>query len=338
MSANLNSDFILDVNNPAGLQLFLAGNNYLNEGEKLEHLEVAGDGNMNMVLRAITNHRSVVLKQSLPHVHRFPMVKAPRERIITEFEFYQTVRENEAIKKLTPKMYWFDKPNFLLCMEDFGLSQDFMHIYKKGINLEKAEMADMARVVSELHYGFKYASDEVGITNMEMRKLNHTHIFELPLRQNNGFNLDEVVSGLQKATEKFRNDDKLKKYATELGEIYLANSGTRLLHGDYYPGSWLKTPNGFRIIDPEFCFKGSAEFELGGAMAHLKMAQQPESLLRDLFVYYHFDSWFDGSLFSKFAGMEIIRRLLGLAQLPLELDLKERLVLLDEAYELVING
>ena len=34
----------------------------------------------------------------------------------------------------------------------------------------------------------------------------------------------------------------------------------------------------------------------------------------------------------------MIRRILGLAQLPLELDLKERLELLDEAYELVING
>lgn len=338
MSVNFNTDFLLDVNDSTGLEDYLVRNHRLNEGEKLEHLEVAGDGNMNMVLRAITNQRSFILKQSLPYVHRFPMVKAPRERILTEFEFYETVRKNESIRKLTPEMFWLDKENFLLCMEDFGRSQDFIHIYKKGQNLEKNEMADVARVVSELHFGFKFEPSDVMIPNMEMRLLNHAHIFDLPLSNTNGFNLDDALYGLQSATKKFRNDTRLKSASKELGEVYLSNTGTRLLHGDYYPGSWLKTPNGFRMIDPEFCFKGPAEFELGVAVAHLKMAQQSESLLKDLFVYYHFDSKFDGSLFSKFAGMEMMRRMLGLAQLPLDLDLKERLALLDEAYELIING
>jgi 5-methylthioribose kinase len=338
MSVKLNSEFLLDVKNLVGLEGYLRSNDRLNEGERLENLEVAGEGNMNMVLRAITNHRSFILKQSLAWVHRFPMIKAPRERVLTEFEFYQTVQQNEEIKKLTPEMYWLDRSNFLLCMEDFGQSQDFMHLYKKDENLEKSEMADIARVVSELHFRFKFEPNEAGIENMEMRKLNHEHIFDLPLNDSNGFNLDGVQPGLQSATDKFRKDEKLKSCARELGEIYLSSTGTRLLHGDYYPGSWLKTPNGFRMIDPEFCFKGPAEFELGVSVAHLKMAQQSESLLKDLFVYYHFDSKFDGSLFSNFAGMEMIRRMLGLAQLPLDLDLKERLELLDEAYELVING
>jgi len=57
-----------------------------------------------------------------------------------------------------------------------------------------------------------------------------------------------------------------------------------------------------------------------------------------MFVYYHFDSRFDGGLFSKFAGIEVIRRIIGLAQLPLDLTLKERLDLLDEAYEWVVKG
>lgn len=338
MDTDLNSEFLLSVDDPNGLARFLGRNNYLHEGEKLEHLEVAGEGNMNMVVRALTDQRSFILKQSLPWVHKFPMVKAPRERILTEFEFYETVRANEEIRKLTPEMYWLNKPSFLLCMEDFGRSQDFTYLYKKGQNLEKGEMADLAQVVSELHFRFKYDTKDVGIPNLEMRKLNHAHIFNLPLNAGNGFNLDGVISGLQSATDKFRNDEKLKNCANELGEVYLSDSGTRLLHGDYYPGSWLKTSKGFRMIDPEFCFKGPAEFELGVAMAHLKMAQQAESILKNLFVYYHFDSKFDGSLFSRFAGMEIIRRLLGLAQLPLELDLRERLELLDEAYELVLNG
>ncbi len=98
MTADLISEFLLDVNNPKGLEAYLAKNNYLNAGEKLENLDVAGDGNMNMVLRVVTNHRSYILKQSLAWVHRFPMVKAPRERILTEYDFYQTVQKNEEIK------------------------------------------------------------------------------------------------------------------------------------------------------------------------------------------------------------------------------------------------
>jgi hypothetical protein len=36
----------------------------------------------------------------------------------------------------------------------------------------------------------------------------------------------------------------------ELGEIYLAD-GAQLVHGDFFPGSWLRTPHGPMIIDPE---------------------------------------------------------------------------------------
>jgi 5-methylthioribose kinase len=199
-------------------------------------------------------------------------------------------------------------------------------------------MADIAKVVSELHFNFKDWSPETVITNTSLRRLNHHHIFEFPLQLDNGFDLDDVQLGLKDATKKIRSDNKLKSFANDLGDVYLAANGERLLHGDYYPGSWLKTDQGFRMIDPEFCYTGKPEFELGVVIAHLKMAQQPDSLIKDMFVYYHFDRQFDGSLFTKFAGIEVIRRILGLAQLPLDLTLKERLDLLDQAYEWVING
>ncbi|MBI1289079.1 MAG: phosphotransferase [Flavobacteriales bacterium] len=338
MASYFKADFLLEVNDISGLGTYLSERGRLAEGEKLTHIGLAGEGNMNVVLRVFTDQRSFILKQSRPWVNKYPSVAAPSDRILTEYHFYEVVRKNEVIREYTPEIFWFDEKNFILCMEDFGPSNDFTSIYRKDTDLQKSEMADIARVVSELHFNFKDLQESERITNRKLRVLNHQHIFELPLQAKNGFDLDGVVLGLQSATAKFRNDEKLKKYAAELGGIYLADDGTRLLHGDYYPGSWLKTDNGFRMIDPEFCFTGPAEFELGVCVAHLKMAQQSDSLIKDLFVYYHFDSRFDGSLFSKFSGMEIMRRLIGLAQLPLELNLKERLSLLDEAYELVVNG
>ncbi|MFM1877082.1 MAG: hypothetical protein RL266_2819 [Bacteroidota bacterium] len=325
----------LALNGAFAVDRYLHSRNFLEEGEQVEAIGKAGEGNMNLVLRVQTNTRSVILKKSLPWVNKFPSIAAPVERIEYENLFYETVRKNKVICHFTPEVYFFDKLNHILCLEDFGPANDFTNIYQKGVDLGKQDVADMARVVSELHFNVKVGKELKPIVNRELRMLNHQHIFELPLSASNGFDLDSILPGLMSGTQKLRNDAKLKQHALDLGQVYLKAEGPSLLHGDYYPGSWLKTNNGFRMIDPEFCFTGRAEFELGVAVANMKMAQQRDSITKDLFVYYHFDSRFDGGLFSQFAGMEIIRRLIGLAQLPLDLTLKERLDLLDEAYELV---
>lgn len=330
--------YLLTADNPKRIAAFLKTAEFFQEGEHIENVSLAGEGNMNVVLRIRSNHRSFILKQSRPYVNKYPTVDAPCERIFGEYNFYKIVRENEVLREFTPEVYFFDESNYILCLQDFGEANDFTNIYQRGEEISKTDMADVARAVSELHFCFQDDAVYGRIVNQVLRELNHQHIFELPLQATNGFDLNMVLSGLQDKTHRFRSDKPLKKMAAELGQMYLSNNGTRLLHGDYYPGSWLNTDQGFKMIDPEFCFTGMPEFELAVAVAHLKIAQQPDSLMKDLFVYYHFDSRFDGTLFSKFTGIEIIRRIIGLAQLPLDLGLGERLTLLDEAYELVMNG
>ncbi|MCB9204152.1 MAG: phosphotransferase [Flavobacteriales bacterium] len=330
--------FMLNEEDPKRVDAYLKSVAFYADGEKLERVSLAGDGNMNVVLRAETNTRSFIIKQSRPWVNKYPDVDAPADRIFQENLFYEIVRQNEELREYTPEVYLFDPANYILCMQDFGDASDFTDIYRKGHQLTKSEMADVSKTISALHFNLKDILEENRIENKALRTLNHQHIFVLPLDESNGFDLNLVMPGLHDKTANFRKDPDLKKMAKELGELYLNGKGSKLLHGDYYPGSWLRTAGGVKMIDPEFCFTGTAEFELGVTMAHLKMAQQPDSLMKDLFVYYHFDEKFDGSLFSKFAGMEIIRRIIGLAQLPLELSLAERLSLLDEAYELVITG
>ena len=330
--------FMLNEDEPKRVDGFLRSMDFYEDNEKFERVSLAGDGNMNVVLRVETNQRSFILKQSRPWVNKYPDVQAPASRIYREQLFYDIVRNNEILMEHTPEIYFFNESNFTLCMQDFGTAQDFTDVYQKGQEIEKSDMAVIAKVISELHYNFKDNPKSGRIENKELRTINHQHIFELPLSESNGFDLNMILPGLQEKTARFRKDNALKKMSTELGNLYLSGEGNKLLHGDYYPGSWLKTNDGFKMIDPEFCFTGMPEFELGITVAHLKMSQQPDALMKDLFVYYHFDDQFDGSLFSKFAGIEIIRRIIGLAQLPLDLSLGERLTLLDEAYELVLNG
>jgi len=332
------TDFLLEPHALKELDRYLMQRGFLEPHETVVRLEPAGTGNMNVVLRAETAHRTFILKQSRPWVNRFPAIAAPIDRTGQEYQFYLIVRKNEVLRQYTPEIFFYDASNHLLCMEDLGEASDYSFIYQKGSTLDRQQMADVARAVSELHFLTKDLPEGQQVQNKALRQLNHQHIFELPLQADNGFDLDSVLPGLQAATDRFRSDARIKKVASELGRIYLSDSSGRLLHGDYYPGSWLNTRDGFRMIDPEFCYTGRPEFELGVTVAHLRMAQQPDSLIKDIFVYYHFDDSFDGSLFSKFTGMEMVRRLIGIAQLPLGLDLRERVELLDEAYQLVVNG
>ncbi|MCF8258380.1 MAG: phosphotransferase [Flavobacteriales bacterium] len=329
--------FTLNLADKDALQHFLWNSGRMHPEEKVIGLSSAGEGNMNCTLRVTTCSGSFILKQSRPYVERYPQIPAPIDRIHREEEFYAIVRKDGLIREHTPEVLWSDRENHVLALEDLGHSSDFSHIYRKGNNVSKTDILSIAKVMSELHYRFNESTMEARIQNREMKELNHDHIFIQPLEVNNGIDLDAICPGLREGTEHLRYDSRLRLMAHELGQTYMED-GSTLLHGDYYPGSWLQTAKGFRMIDPEFCFFGHPEFELAVAVAHLKMAQQPDSLLKDLFIYYHFDKYFDGSLFTKFAGMEIIRRLIGVAQLPLELTLNERLDLLEEARWWVLKG
>ena len=133
----------------------------------------------------------------------------------------------------------------------------------------------------------------------------------------------------------YKTDERLKRKIKELGEVYLA-SGAVLLHGDYYPGSWLKVSSGFKVIDPEFAFFGPAEYDLGVMLAHLRLAQQPEEDIGRVLDMYGGRA-IDEKLVSRFEGMEILRRLIGLAQLPLELSLDEKGELINVAANKILN-
>jgi 5-methylthioribose kinase len=135
----------------------------------------------------------------------------------------------------------------------------------------------------------------------------------------------------------YKTDEKLKKSLAGLGNLYL-EPGKTLLHGDYYPGSWLSTKHGFQVIDPEFSCFGAAEYDMGVLMAHFKMAQLPADLVDIAMDEYKKPRFFNPSLMSQFASVEILRRIIGLAQLPLDLTLQERSGLLKEAVQVIRTG
>ncbi len=118
---------------------------------------------------------------------------------------------------------------------------------------------------------------------------------------------------------------------------YRANGDT-LLHGDFFPGSFLTSGSGVKVIDTEFCFFGEAEFDLGVLQAHLLLAQQPDEVIDSLFRRYQGAERFSRSLCDQYTGVELLRRLLGLAQLPLTLDLEQKRALVEQARLMLLPG
>lgn len=318
--------------------------NYLQERQwidKEDHviaIQKPGEGNMNMVLRAITSNTSIILKQANPYVQKYPSIPAPIERVEVEYLFYQLLQQTDALKQYLTNLIGFDAINHILAVQDLGEGADFTFVYRKEHFLEDKTLEQATIFLSILHnLEFDAETTRQFPSNLTLRKLNHQHLFVYPFMEDNGFNLDTIQLGLQAISLTYKTDSLLKNKLQTLGDLYLS-TGNTLLHGDYYPGSWLNRTAGFKVIDPEFCFFGNAAYDVGIFLAHLKMAQAPVSQIESLFAHYQQPKRFDQSLAFQFAGMEIMRRLIGLAQLPLDLTLEEKALLLEEAKSLILSA
>lgn len=300
------------------------------ENEKLLSAESAGESNMNVVLRIKTNLRSVILKQSKSYVRKFPQIPAPIDRIEIEHTFYQLLQGDETLKKYSPSVILYYPEEHILLTEDLGNGTDFGMLYQGKTELASDDLTSISQYLNALH--------QLEVTqfpdNSAMKNLNHEHIFHFPFLEENGFDLDAVQVGLQELSMTYKTDTTLKQAIHKLGERYLADGNT-LLHGDFYPGSWLKTEDGLKVIDPEFGFMGDREFDLGVFFAHLDLAQQDESLTHDFLQLYQHE--ISKNLLNAYHGVEILRRLIGIAQVPVTLDLSQKKTLLEKARTLILS-
>ncbi len=304
--------FFLDANDPRAMSLYLREAGWLGTNEELLDTERAGEGNMNYTLRIRTSTRSFILKQSRPWVEKYPDIAAPWDRALVEGRFYRLAGTVPVLAARMPKLLGSDDAARLLCLEDLGPARDLTSLYA-GEPLTAGELANLIEWLSVLHAAFRDYHDKAAFANREMRALNHMHIFVLPL-----------------ASE---TSSEFKREVTCLGEQYL-QQGDCLLHGDFFPGSWLQTLLGVKVIDPEFCFFGPPEFDLGVMLAHLIFAGYDLSELSRLLSIY--GTGVQERLVIQFAGVEIMRRLVGVARLPLTLDAQATARLLARSREMVL--
>lgn len=322
--------YFLDTTNIEELEKYLSSKALLESDEVIQSCTIPGAGNMNYVIRVTTNQRSFVMKQSRPWVEKYPQIDAPIERINIEAQYYDAVSGSENLSKYTAKIYLHDPANFILVMEDLGDVKDYTYLYNEGQYLDQETLQSLLTYLSGLHTieapGFP--------ANIEMRRLNHEHIFNYPFVADNGFKLDDVQDGLSMLAINETTDPELVQLIKKTGEEYLKH-GTVLLHGDFYPGSWMKS-EALYVLDPEFAFEGPREFDLGVLVAHLLLSEHDEAVIDSALDQYVGVS-LDKELLFRFAGIEVLRRLLGVAQLPLYFSVAQKLELVNKAKAWIVS-
>ncbi len=300
-------DFVLEASDLPSMDAHLKGLGWGN-ANRAERL---GDGNMNMTVRAWDGDKPFILKQARPWVVKYPQIAAPIERAAVEARFYSLVASAPGVASRMPRLLGFDEESHLLWLEDLG---DF----QSEVLTESAVMELTAYLVA-LH-----AIKVDALPNQAMRALNHEHQYEFPLQTDNGLGFEELAAPLLLDTEYCAK-------VRALGQRYLAD-GKTLLHGDFFPGSWLNAAKGIAVIDPEFCYLGDAEYDLGIFLAHLELIDAGEFWQT---VMAHYSRPADWALAKRYAGAEIMRRLIGVAQLPLKADFEKKRQWLELSRELV---
>ena len=240
------------------------------------------------------------------------------------------IKTNLVKKNFSPKVLGFISEDYVLFLEDLTKCRDLNYIYNSR-KIDNDKVNKLTRILHNIHITSAHKNYP---TNLTLRKLNHDHIFVLPFLKDNGLQLNNIQEGLEELAIPFKENTDIISIVNNAGKNYL-DTGSTLLHGDYYPGSWMERNDNIYIIDPEFTFLGSKEFDLGIMSGHLILATGQISYLKKICDNY--PDKIDNNEVAIYCAIEIIRRLIGYAQLPIKRSISEKSNLLKLSKELIIN-
>src|SRR5262249_34294919 len=168
--------FFLDSHNLNSISAYLQSHGWLLESERVVAAAQAGEGNMNYTPGVRTSDRSMIMKQARPWVAKYPHILAPWDRALIEGQFYRFIASGPSLAQRMPGLLGFDPEAHLLILEDLGETQDFTDLYQGGA-LPPNALTALLQYLVDLHLAFRSYEAKSFFCNLEMRKLNHAHIF-----------------------------------------------------------------------------------------------------------------------------------------------------------------
>ncbi|MFD1927476.1 S-methyl-5-thioribose kinase [Sporosarcina siberiensis] len=319
-----------------------------------EHSELScteiGDGNLNYVFRItdINTDESIIIKQALPYAkvvgESWPLT-LKRAKIEAE-----ALKEHgKYVPKIVPKVLGTDTSLAITILEDLSHLTVAREGLINGENYPKLA-ADIGEYLAKtLFYTSDFALHPfdkkklvVQFSNPELCKITEDLVFTDPFFDSETNNIEPE---LQSIVEALWANKKTKLEVAKLKRTFLTKADA-LLHGDLHTGSIFVSQKETKVFDPEFAFYGPIGFDIGQFIANLIMqVLTREREQRELLTLQIEQTWLAftttfSELWKKdsvdnysyiedyevevlrevlsdtlgFAGCEIIRRVIGLAQ------------------------
>lgn len=311
------------------------------EPEAELRIEEIGDGNLNTVYRvsdAASPARSLVLKHAPPYIK----ILGPDYPLSTErltFESRALDVYNRLASGTVPVQYDFDADAAAIVMEDLQDACVLRDALIAG-TVDTAIAEQIGRFMGIVHS--QTYVDNIGnatvqnyrqqFANTTMQAITADYVFTFPLTEHE---TNFWTSGLEPDVQRLKADTDFLRQAEHLKRIFLtAQQG--VTHGDLHTGSVLVQDNAAKVIDAEFAFYGPVGFDLGLYWANyflsyfshqdaLSVQSALKTAVGQVWDTYRAEfTTIDAGLKAQtlqnifqdavgFAGLEILRRLIGAA-------------------------
>lgn len=329
-------------------------------------------GNINRVKRVILNNDTTLIVKHAPaggKLARYPQISFSENRLDYEYSWFNLAKEakRKANKSMpaVPEIYYFDRENRLLIMEDLGVQSLNQWLKSPGSDITEL----LTEIVNDLKIIHHYSRNQTPAENQAATQ-NRPYIFSIHL-DNPDLVKELWLSKVSKQStakevnllnEKLNVRDKFLKADAKavIPHLELMQSQFKqcdnpvFTHGDLHTGSIIVRNNYHAsFIDAELSDYGDPAFDLGFLSAHLiahRYANNEKlSQIHDLIVHLH-ERY---SIFEQannlaplkislkdvfgYAGAEMLRRLIGPANFNINLDIQQFERLLDLAKNLIVK-
>jgi 5-methylthioribose kinase len=311
-------------------------------GEVRDAQEI-GDGNLNLVFRVSDGTSSVIVKQALPYL-RVAGESWPLTRHRARIEGDAILTHAKLAPEILPGLVYFDESLSALVLEDLSGHESWREVLIAG-----GDVSGVAEHVGRYCARVLLGTSDVVLSSRERKALRQRFIyselclvtedlvFTAPYIGAASNRFDPEIADL---AQSLTTDAALRRAAAEL-RFSFKTRDEALLHGDLHSGSVMIKNGDPRVIDLEFAYFGPLGFDPGALLAHLAIARLAHAAQgRDAYcrviddcaaefwgsfvdecrrLWKPTEPWLDRFLnrvlgdAGCFAGMEMIRRIVGLA-------------------------
>lgn len=321
---------------------------YFGEEENVSASEI-GDGKINYVFRLTGQSRSLIFKQAVPYARVVgEAMPLPIDRV--KVEAYVLKQYAAIVPEFVPRVYGLDEERALLVIEDLSPMQVGRIVLLNGSESGRFAEDVGVFIAKTLFYTSDFYLDPAEkkvriseLSNPGMRKLTEDLVLSHPFAfHDTNYFEDELRNDVLWLSR----NDRLRLEVAKLKHVFMTKADA-LIHGDLHTGSIFISEHATKVFDPEFALFGPFGFDLGQFIANLYLNglgtpdYLPKRIRNALETWYAFVDAFarlwreeskepytnvDGylsyllrNIFSDalgYAGCELIRRSIGIAQLP----------------------